>query len=595
MANVNTNPQYKANLSYHGFPIQQRKKFSSSVGQIVPVYYDMLNPGDKVRCGYELETRTMPMDSAAMMHITENIDWFFVPIEQIFKLFSEYYYNVQDVESSIFASSDDVNNNFVLSNGVTFPSLYLSHFTSALMVQIGSGSLNQDYVRLMDMLGFPMKRILYELCKSTDTQVAPKLSLNFTLTPWFAWAYNKIWFDYFRLEDRIANDPRYYNIDRFYNQTYINSVVTSSQYGDMIFNIKYCPWEKDFYTYNQIAPIYGNFVVGGLNSPTIENLNQWLSVGDLSVVNPADYEQGYNPSTVLAANHTVSPSTNTGIDTAQIRSAFALEKLLEITRRAGKNYDAQTLAHFGVKVPEGIGKQSYHLGHSESDLVIRDVISTSDTAQSGSSDGAPLGQIAGKAYGFGKDGNVTFEAKCHGILMAVYYARPNVDYIVNGFDKFNAFSKREDFYIPEYDNLGMQPLFGYQVDCSTNVTQTAVFGWQYRYMEYKQKLNEVHGAMAGTLDYWTPSRDIQVPSYNSQTGFSTSFFYVDPTYLNKVMVTHYIDGYRSFDNSWTPDSDGNVNYDIAYETIFNRDPLIHDILISVTKASKMSTYGLPQL
>ena len=49
------NPQYQANNNYHAHDMSMTRKFSSSVGQLLPVYHDFLYPGDKVRFSTEEE------------------------------------------------------------------------------------------------------------------------------------------------------------------------------------------------------------------------------------------------------------------------------------------------------------------------------------------------------------------------------------------------------------------------------------------------------------------------------------------------------------------------------------------------------------
>ena len=66
MANVNTKPSYQAHLSKTGFDVSQTFNFSSSCGHILPVWYDIANPGEHYSLSTNLFTRTQPLASAPM-------------------------------------------------------------------------------------------------------------------------------------------------------------------------------------------------------------------------------------------------------------------------------------------------------------------------------------------------------------------------------------------------------------------------------------------------------------------------------------------------------------------------------------------------
>ena len=63
MANFNSNPNHVAKIGYNGFDMGHSLKFSSTVGELLPVYYDILQPGDKVSLKSTIKTRTMPLES----------------------------------------------------------------------------------------------------------------------------------------------------------------------------------------------------------------------------------------------------------------------------------------------------------------------------------------------------------------------------------------------------------------------------------------------------------------------------------------------------------------------------------------------------
>ena len=96
MANVNSKPSYQAHLSKTGFDVSQTFNFSSSCGHILPVWYDIANPGEHYSLSTNLFTRTQPLASAPMVDIDEYIDWFFVPFSLLYGNFDSWIYGIDD-------------------------------------------------------------------------------------------------------------------------------------------------------------------------------------------------------------------------------------------------------------------------------------------------------------------------------------------------------------------------------------------------------------------------------------------------------------------------------------------------------------------
>lgn len=572
-------PSQKANIGYSGFPMDNLLKFSSSVGELLPVYYDVLQPGDKVTCDYQLKTRTMELASAAMMSITEHVDWFFVPITQLYSIFGDWFNDIQDFKTSLVDVSGSRSHGIPYFSAAEFDKVL--SIVATLPDNIGMGLTNTDSLgtgfRLMDLLGIPASYLYENADDAADSSGFPVNNLQTAICPLLFCAYQKIWFDYYRLSDRTANDPRAYNLDQFYT----SGSITWDNYQESVsqmFSLRYRPWKRNFYTSLYTSPLFGSKSLGAFDPSSnddyyIQAFQQWV----VNSPNHTLLPDSVNPTSVqsdvrFGVTSDFRADLKAVTSPTSIRTSFAVQKLLEVTRRAGKHVDDQTLAHFGIKPPSGISGEVMFLGHNSSVINIGDVISTAATSD------AELGQIGGKGYGFGKGSKIKFTAPCHGILMALYSAEPEMDFTAVGLDKFNLLFNRSDWPSPEFDNLGMQPLFLYQADYPTickNPNSTPIstqLGWQHRWSEWKTKYNRVTGSLARSLAYWSP-----------QTIFNTNNvrgFYVDPHYLNDVMLVNY-----EFDASELREGLD------PYRT----DPLIHEMYLDVQKASKMSTYGLESL
>lgn len=589
MPKIFETPSARADLSYNGFDMSQRVSFTSSFGHLIPVLYDVLNPDDKINISSVLKSRTIPLDSSAMTSLDEYVDYFFVPLEQIYSAFGTAFFGVMDLKSSLFTSPTSVTEQL--------PYIQLSQLENVLrrneytVTDFQGDSKRLGSNRLLDALGIPASK-MDSIISAADDSATVTTTFSISISPILLAAYQKCYYDYYRIEDRESPVLYAYNLDKFYN----SHAITSTTDIDALTELHYRPWKKDFFTNTFINPI-ATSPVQSLNSGVDLNaLNQWLTSAEYDYTKTRGSYNNQNVSVYTKSNRgsytTDVTVLNQAVNPINIRSMFAIDKLLEVTRRAGKTYDKQVMAHFGAKVPNGISGQVMYLGTHKSVIQIGDVISTAET------DSQALGTVAGKGYGYSDNNSpIKFSAPCHGVLMAIYSCVPSVDYASLYLDKLNCLVNREDYFIPEYDNLGMQPLFKYQcsmfapstgedkrytgiTDLAEASTFTDFVGWQYRYSELKTKPDRTFGGLLHSLNMWQPTRlpfadaVMQKVSGTSSSILKRNFF-VSPFALDGITAVSY--------------GLGTVN-DLYYS-----DPLIHQFYFDYKKSSKMSVYGLPQL
>ena len=439
MANIKQNPTYRAQNKYYGHDLSQHLEFTSTTGQLVPVYHDVINPGEKLSISTYMKTRTQPLSSAAMIKMNEYLEWYFVPLNQIYKPFGNWFYGIQDFGSSMFIKNGNLNTR-MSQKFPYFTSFDINNFHDGVggFQTLMGEDFYTGFVRLAAHLGFDDISILDKAYDWDD--------VYFSFTPLLFCAYQKIWMDHYRLSDRIDNDPRSFNIDSYFDKGHIDSDFEQESMRKM-FELRYRPLQKDFFTNNFPSPLFGSSSVGAqsfiaqdLANSTLEKVNQWLTANMLISVNDVNgSEQPVTPTNASLYHQMQENLFVSQMNQANIKTLFAADKLLEVTRRSGKHYDAQTLAHFGVEVPDNIEGQSYYLGRSVQELIVGDVVSTSNTDNEDPASplGSPLGEIAGKGYAVGRGNEIKFEAPCHGVLMCLYSSAPVVDYYEQGLDKLN--------------------------------------------------------------------------------------------------------------------------------------------------------------
>lgn len=95
-----------------GFDLSRRICFTSKAGELLPVYYKLVYPGDKFELRHQLFTRTQPVNTAAYTRIREYLDWYFVPLRLINKNLPQALMNMQNnpVQASAIGTNKIVTN-----------------------------------------------------------------------------------------------------------------------------------------------------------------------------------------------------------------------------------------------------------------------------------------------------------------------------------------------------------------------------------------------------------------------------------------------------------------------------------------------------
>ncbi len=648
MANVNAKPSYKANLSKTGFDVSQTFNFSSSCGHILPVWYDIANPGEHYSLSTNLFTRTQPLASAPMVDIDEYVEWFFVPLSLIYGNFDSWIYGINDLHSSLMANQLKDGASIALPCIDATGGFYASNQSPAGL-SISSRTVSstgepvfEDWNRMAARLCDHLEQVPFEVLHQGS---------NFSFPFYNLAAYQCICDRYYRNTQYVTSNVKAYNFDDLIGvpKSYLGwintgSSVPPSQKSTLIdaqrvcdlFRLHYRPYSLDYFTNVQPSPLQNatNMLASATNQKgsNSENatsydmllkVNNWLD-RDNTTARIIDIEKEsadtgiFDTSNSLASRKGyVVPNLDVAFSSnlANLRSSFAIEKLLSITQRAGKHYDDQTLAHFGIKTE----KDKYHdvlcIGQHKQQIHVGEVIATATTAGDESS---TLGEIAGKGYGSGDSKKISFDVPCHGIIMACYSCVPRLKRQIE-VNKLNMRVHREDFYQPEFDSLGMQPLFAYELNGQPFHTQSdndmglntpyaqpgsKVCAWQYRYMESKVKYDRTSKAFLPDYPFqsWTITTDfvnpISVPGVVSTGKMFTDYvssLFCSPNALDQIMLVGYDSSFiRAEGDSQHPISETDSTSYI-YKQVYARDPLFHNLQVNAYKTSSMSAYGLPRL
>lgn len=79
----------KNKVNRNAFDLSHRHMFTAQVGELLPVFTQWVNPNETFRIGYNGKTRTAALNTDAFTRIRENIQYYFVPFQALWKYFEQ--------------------------------------------------------------------------------------------------------------------------------------------------------------------------------------------------------------------------------------------------------------------------------------------------------------------------------------------------------------------------------------------------------------------------------------------------------------------------------------------------------------------------
>ena len=515
---------HRANLQRNAFDLSFTSKFTASVGMLLPCFCKEVNPNEHFRINPTMFLRTVPLNSAAYVRLKQYCEFYFVPTRLLWRSFPQFIagtsnqYSQQVFDGSKFPNVPFVNFGDLLS--------FLGN-TNNLPDSCGYNFKN-GAVRLLDLLGYGIN------VSNVDSLILANKTkpFKFNISPFRFLAYQKIYSDFYRNAQYESINVNAFNIDGINPASSTNPnigpLVTPQLY------LRYRDWKKDYF--NSVSPQFqGNDFMSGNSKFSPISFPQLNSSDLLPDTIETSGLQGvmYSASTSGVNNFTI----------ANLRSAYALDKLYRLMSSAKDgSYGEQMKTRFGVEAPDDEWKSKF-IGAIDAPITIADVTTTSDTYDASSEIGAIPGTIYGNGWS-NSQGVIDFTAKEHGIIMGIFSILPECDYQSDQIDAFNTKLKREDFFVPEFADLGKQPTPIYQFKFTKDTDMSKVLGWNLRYSEYKTSLDMVHGVFNSddkfqnqSYNAWVAPRNQALSQYTN--GATVSFFKALPSVLNQIMVQEY--------------------------------------------------------
>ena len=543
--NLNT---LKAHPERNAFDLSHNDVFSCAPGMLLPISCTEVLPSEHYEINPQIFLRTMPLNSAAFVRMRQHIEFFFVPMRVLCRQFNQFVVGTRYAISALDALNDF---------NKTLPAVRLNEIRKWFLATKSSDGLNIPLVegsrRLFDLLGYGISSYRsvtennypdsYTQSNSDVTQNSPALSV-FRLA-----AYQKVYQDYYRNPYWEAPDASAFNFDDKFGLCL--SSTSDAARMTKLFTIRYRNWAKDFFTSIQPSFQGAPFVTKPIDMSSFSMYNsassqsfEPMTVSSMKF-GKGDLSSSPFSSSVLTVDSKTTQTGGFNIPIHNIRAAFALDKLYRLQQQAGNgSYAEQIRNRFGFGGVHDDWKATY-IGGSSSPVSIGEVITTANTRLGVEGDDTILGQtgdIYGKASSV-NDARITFDTKEHGIIMGIFSVTPDADYNASGIDPHNFKLNFQQFYQPEFDRLGHQPLNTYYLSSTSisSVTSSVnwlqrVIGFQNRYLEYKTGIDKVHGQFCsgGTLSAWTAPRNSGIIEDTGGDMFSTYSLKVSPKILNSI-------------------------------------------------------------
>lgn len=568
-----------------GFDLSRRICFTSKAGELLPVYYKLVYPGDKFQIRHQLFTRTQPVNTAAYTRIREYLDWYFVPLRLINKNLPQALMNMQD--NPVQASG--ISANKVITNDIPYFILSGSTTSLANLLTIMYGSNKDGSSAILNFFGFNTASLSAKLLMmlrygnfvsgSVDAALYgnsfglssdPNFSLraynsSYALNILPIAAYQKIYADHFRFSQWEKNEPYTYNFDWYSGGNVFASIglnqVREYVEKNNLLTLRYANWPKDLFmgvmpnsqlgdvSVVNVLPTSSDSpnLIGDVVGVTVDNVN----ATDFIVMNRTTEPGVFNmkpartPQTDTVLRAVISnPSLQASFSVLQLRMAEAVQRYREVSQVADQTARDQIYAHFGVSLSPALSDTCFRIGGSASNIDISEVVNTflgPDTETETN--------IKGKGVGTGQ-GGTSFSSDEYGILMAIYHVVPLLDYVITGQPQDLLYTNTADLPFPEFDSIGMQSLhfgrfFNYKTAAFTSDPTGSVMGYTPRFIDLKTDYDEVYGAFRSTLKSWVAPLD---PTYLSKWVSSTilpgestpvyslnyGFFKVNPSVLDSI-------------------------------------------------------------
>lgn len=548
----------KNKTSRNSFDLSHRNLFTAKVGELLPCFVQEVNPGDSIKLDSSYFTRTAPLQTAAFTRLRENVQYFFVPYQCLWKYFegqvNNMTKNANGGDISYIATSPFANQK--VSTDLPFISYSALHsyvnrlMNSAKFTDVLDDSSNllingcyrhAETSKLLQMLGYGHFDQQFNQFSSDNPYSLKNVSNAPALSVFRLLAYQKICNDFYTYRQWQPYNASLCNIDYIspdnaasmdLSPRFTSQLVMGKDLGKLnMLDMRFSNLPLDYFNGVLPTPQYGSESVVNLNlgnasgtaslsASTGNDARKWVTDTGASLPDSTKVRtSGLNNLAIdeptssniyhthdITGSATVNTSLHGSLSVLALRQATALQKYKEIQLANDPDFESQIEAHFGIKPQHDMHKSRF-IGGASSMIDINPVVN-----QNLGSAENQTNQAVTKAAPTGSGGaSFKFTADTFGVVIGIYRCTPVLDYEHVGIDRTLFKTDASDFVIPELDSIGMQQTFNAEVYAPTSVSQettpvsfdmSKTYGYAPRYAEYKTSFDRFNGAFGNTLSSW---------------------------------------------------------------------------------------------
>lgn len=479
-------------------------KTTFSSGYLIPIFRDMVLPGDTLNLQMTFFARMATLLKAPMDNLTASTYFFFVPWRQIW-----------DNSKKFFGEQD---------NPADTTTYSIPQIVGPAAPGILSGSLS-------DYLGLPVG-------------VA-----DVTFNSFFHRCYNWIWNNHFR-DENLQNSV---TVDKDDGPDTYGDYVLLRRGKTFDYFTSALPWPQKnsagavtipLGTTATVKTSSSRLVTGAQAKETMWSSSAGSAPGSDTFLGlqatsgelrseagtPTLLSSGWYPGNLYADLSSASSATINSL-----RQAFQLQKLYERDARGGTRYPEILIAHYGVTDPQSMVLQRpLYLGGGKTPINIHPVAGTNQVGSGATNQG----NISAFATASGSNHGFTYSATEHGFVLGLVQVSADLTY-QQGLPRMFSYRTRFDTYFPALAHIGEQSVLNKEIFFNNDANDNLVFGYQERYAEYRYFPSQITGlfrsnvsAGSTTIDTWHLAQN-----FASLPTLGTTFIQDTPPVSRIVAVT----------------------------------------------------------
>lgn len=493
------------------FDLSSRHITTSDFGQIQPTYIIESVPGDKIHANPSLYVRCTPLAVPTFGNIKVISRAFFVPMRSIFNQWDAFYSRSVDTSLPYNIPPTISNRDFIsYFRGIAYTAEPATPLSTDLLTLVDKGAQAYD-IRFQPLSGMARQYYRYTAKGRLYMKILQSLgySINWDNSDTTAMsalpllAFLRCLYDYIYPSQYLQQQGLRFlfeeNDDR----------ITSDSILDALGQLLFLPYSQDYFTAAWKSP-------NQVASSQFYNWSQNANNGGVSLSQGSNNVFSSSNDTFIGNGlGTASSSPLTAVSAYALRLMQATADFMTRNNIVGSRYVEQMAARFGIKSPQVDPNRSRYIGSNATNIRIEDVTSFAET------DKASLGDLGAKAYAVDND-QKSFDFtndNDFGYFIVISHISPDTFYF-QGRKRHTLHLNNLQFYLPEYDSVGMQAIRNDELysefnDSDAYLAATSfggrpdgVYGFAPRLIEYKKRDDYLTG------DFRVPSSNVGMDSYH---------------------------------------------------------------------------------